>query len=117
MPTLSRHPSRTRIASVRFEPAEYRRLQEAALERGLSLSEILRRASLDRDLPEQRAPLMDALTILELRHIGVNLNQAVAHFHRWSNCTAKEKQATWTSWKESLVALVCRLDELSRRLR
>ena len=117
MNTHSRHPSRSRIASVRFNPLDYRRLSAAAIDRGISLSEMIRRASLGLALPEQRTPQIDAQTLLELRRIGVNLNQGIAHFHRWAKSTAIEKQVTWVNWKMSLVALVCRLDDLARRLR
>ena len=117
MPTKPNAPSRTRIATVRFEPGEYSRLEAAAAERGLSVSEIIRRASLGRVLPEQRTPQMDAETITELRRIGVNLNQSVSHFNRWSKVAKEDKSAQWENWKKNIIALTHNLDELSRRLR
>lgn len=117
MPTAPRNPSRTRIATIRLKPAEYDMLQADGDERGISLSEHIRRTSLGRPLPPQRLPQVDAEMVTELRRIGVNLNQAVAHFNRWGSIDKTEKAEQWKLWRTNIAELSRRLDELSRQLR
>ena len=118
MPSTPRNPSRTRIATVRFEPAEYARLEAAAEARGLSLSEIIRRNSLGRVIPEPRTPQMDREVITELRRIGTLLNQSVHAFNRWAQAAkAEDRQKRWTEWRQRIEALSGTLDMIAQRLR
>ncbi len=117
MPTTPRNPSRSRVATVRLKPSEYDMLQADGDERGISLSEHIRRTSLGRALPPQRPPQVDAAMVTELRRIGVNLNQAVAHFNRWAAIDRAEKADQWKLWRMNIAELGRKLDDLSRRLR
>jgi hypothetical protein len=54
--------------------------------------------------------------VTQLRRIGVNLNQAVAHFNRWNTIDKSEKAAQWKLWRTNIEELGRRLDDLSRRL-
>lgn len=116
MPTMPRNPSRSRITTVRLRPDEHARFLAAAAETGQSVSEIIRRTALGRVLPPPRPPQVDSEMVTQLRRIGVNLNQAVAHFNRWNTIDKSEKAAQWKLWRTNIEELGRRLDDLSRRL-
>jgi len=94
-------PTRTAVATVRFEPSEYDRLQLAARERGISVSELIRRSALKRDLPAALPPRLDSETVGQLRRIGVNLNQSVRLMAAWRRAAAEQKREGWKRYQES----------------
>jgi hypothetical protein len=77
---------RTAIVRVRFTPVEKGRLHEITREMGLSLADYIRRVVLDRPLPSRRAirpiPEVNQDLYVELRRIGVNLNQLAQRMNR-----------------------------------
>jgi hypothetical protein len=77
---------RTAIVPVRFTPVERERLNEITREMGLSLSGYIRRLVLDHPLPPRRAirpiPEVNQDLYVELRRIGVNLNQLAQRMNR-----------------------------------
>ena len=52
---------------MRFTEGEYARLQLAAADRGVSISDLLRKAALEADLPAPVPSLLDADAVTELR--------------------------------------------------
>lgn len=77
---------RTAIVRVRFTPVEKARLDEITREMGLSVSGYIRRLVLDRPLPSRRPirpiPEVNQNIYVELRRIGVNLNQLTQQMNR-----------------------------------
>jgi hypothetical protein len=77
---------RTAIVPVRFTPVERERLDEITREMGLSLSGYIRRLVLDHPLPSRRPirpiPEINQDLYVELRRIGVNLNQLAQRMNR-----------------------------------
>jgi ABC-type antimicrobial peptide transport system permease subunit len=121
MTTTPVAPTLTRIASVRFTDAEYSRLQLAAEDRGLSVSQLLRRAALQRDLPPPLPPRMDLEAVSQLRRLGVNLNQAVRVLAQWKRTAPEDKKATWetvrvgySDLRSLVVVLAARITESSQ---
>jgi len=70
---------RNRIIRIRTSDAELSDMKTLAAARGLSLSDLFRRAALGTRMPAQRFDRADAVilvrTLGELGHIGGNLNQ------------------------------------------
>jgi uncharacterized protein YfaS (alpha-2-macroglobulin family) len=112
-------PTRTRVATCRFEPAEYATLEAAAAGLGLSVSEAIRRSVTETALPVPRTPQLDASAIVELRRIGTNLNQTVQILHRWQEGKAKDKdrERMLGRWESITRELATAVDTLARRLR
>jgi hypothetical protein len=77
---------RTAIVRVRFTPAEKERLDEITREMGLSLAGYIRRLVLGHRLPSRRPirpiPEVNQDLYVELRRIGVNLNQLAQRMNR-----------------------------------
>jgi len=109
-------PTRTAIATVRFDPAEYARLQLAAEERGVAVSELIRRACLKQELPAALPPRMDSEAVGQLRRIGVNLNQSVRLMAAWRRAAAAEKKDAWKRWQETAEELRTMVAELATKL-
>ena len=69
--------AKTAVVPVRFEPAERDYIKDVA--GSLSISEYIRRAALNKPIPQhrrkQRVPEVNRLTYVELGQIGNNLNQ------------------------------------------
>ena len=117
MPKPAVNPTLTKIATVRFAPSEYARLSVVADERGISVSELIRRMSLGRVLPDPRTPRIDAECITELRRIGVNVNQMTHSFNRWQKVAAEEKKSVWAKWLREFAELTTKIDAIARSLR
>jgi hypothetical protein len=82
----SRVGLRTAIVRVRLTEEEKGRLDQIAREMGLSLSGYFRRLALDRPLPSRRPirpiPEVNQDLYVELRRVGVNLNQLAQRMNR-----------------------------------
>jgi len=83
MPKQAVNPFLNRITTVRLSPGEYARLVEAAADQGITYSHLVRSIVLGFDLPGPRPARVDMQTVLELRRLGVNVNQFLAILHRW----------------------------------
>lgn len=70
---------RSRIVRIRTSDTEFARMKDIATERGLSLSELVRRSTLGIHVPVRRLSHADAAVLVrtlgELGRIGGNLNQ------------------------------------------
>lgn len=70
---------RSRIVRIRMSGTEFARIKDIATERGLSLSELVRRSTLGVRMPVRRFGHADAAVLVqtlgELGRIGGNLNQ------------------------------------------
>lgn len=78
--------ARSAHVAARFTAAERLALDERAAAAGLTLSEFVRAAALDREPPRAAMPagpagVMSAEEVRELNRIGQNLNQAVRAIH------------------------------------
>ena len=109
-------PSLTRIATIRFHPEEYASLVSEANLRGISLSDLIRRAVLGIEFPAQRIPRVDARMVSEMSRIGSNLNQSVHAFNRWEFTEVVERKDLWQRWKVGLRELAATLKILETRL-
>jgi hypothetical protein len=109
-------PTRTAVATVRFDPSEYARLQLAAEERGVSVSELIRRVCLKRELPPSLPPRLDSEAVGQLRKLGVLLNQSVRLMAAWKRAAAEDKKNGWRRWQETTVDLRTMVADLAARL-
>lgn len=77
---------RDHIIRIRTSPEETSKIQELAKGRGLSISELMRRAALSARMPERKFDATDFVlltrTLAELGRIGGNLNQLVRRANR-----------------------------------
>lgn len=94
---------RTKIYSVRLDPAEQERAAAIRERTGLSLSALIRRALFDTPLPRAaRRPTVNhkaaAQVLAELGKIGSNLNQAQKHIN------AGHPQ--WNVWEQAARAVI-----------
>lgn len=94
---------RTKIYSVRLDPAEQERAAVIRERTGLSLSALIRRALFDTPLPRAaRRPTVNhkaaAQVLAELGKIGSNLNQAQKHIN------AGHPQ--WNVWEQAARAVI-----------
>ena len=94
---------RTKIYSVRLDPAEQERAAAIRERTGLSLSALIRRALFDSPLPRAaRRPTVNhkaaAQVLAELGKIGSNLNQAQKHIN------AGHPQ--WNVWEQAARAVI-----------
>lgn len=80
-PVIPREQQRSHQVRFRLTSAEWRRMTELATEAGLSVPLFMRQAALDGKVVIRRSVGCDAQTFLELRRIGVNLNQLTRAYH------------------------------------
>ncbi|MCC0035682.1 MAG: plasmid mobilization relaxosome protein MobC [Hoeflea sp.] len=77
---------RDHIIRIRTSTEETSKIQELAKGRGLSISELMRRAALSARMPEREFAVTDFVlltrTLAELGRIGGNLNQLVRRANR-----------------------------------
>ena len=72
-----------KVVTVRFKAADYRALRHQAVERGETLSDLLRRAALGLPpAPVRRRKPIDQELINQLSRLGNNLNQQTRLFHQ-----------------------------------
>jgi hypothetical protein len=116
MPSTPICPTLTRIASVRFSEDEYARLQLAAEDRSLSVSDLIRRAALKRELPAPHPPTIDLAAVMQLRRIGTNLNQSVRIIAAWKRSAKEDRKEHWERWRLTAAELRTLCDALVRRL-
>lgn len=74
----TRQPSRSVHLDLRINVEEKQMIKQKAAAAGLTLSEFIRQAAMERDLVHQ----FDRAAVRQLKKIGYNLNQAVRHFHQ-----------------------------------
>jgi hypothetical protein len=119
MPFPPKNPTLTKIATVRFSPAEYEALKVLADDRHITFSDLVRRIACDHELPPQRLPKVDAEAVRELARIGVNVNQLTHLFHQFANIASTDRPELNTFWKEGaghLQELSHKIDELRAEL-
>ena len=116
MPTTPVSPTLVKIATVRFTEGEYARLQLAATNRGLSVSELIRRAVFKREFPPPLPALMDMEGISQLRRLGVNLNQGVRTMAQWQRASEGDKKATWVALRATFAELAKTVEALATQI-
>jgi hypothetical protein len=92
--TESSDVPRTAIVPVRFTPLEKARLDEITREMGLSISGYVRLVVLGRPIPTRRAirpiPEVNQDLYVEMRRIGVNLNEIAQRLNRTESPDRRE---------------------------
>ena len=66
-------PKRTRMVRIRFTEDEYAAVSQKAIASSLTLSELVRRAALEKPLPQPKSEM--AATYEQLARLGNNVNQ------------------------------------------
>lgn len=117
MPKQPVNPVLKCITTVRLSQDEYARLVDAAADQGITYSHLVRSIVLGFDLPGPRPARVDMQTVLELRRIGVNLNQFLALLHRWRPPEmSEENQTTFVASFEAVRAVFNLVSEVAARL-
>jgi hypothetical protein len=98
-----------RLPAPRVTAAERSFVERLAAAAGFDVAEYIRRRALGYKLPT-RATRTDALALLELNRVGVNLNQITARFHVTGEL-GDELQTTLAEIRAAVSALVEATDE------
>lgn len=83
-PKLPDEQIRSVVMPVRLSPGERDILKANGAERGLSISDYIRHAALNKRLPKPVANKLDAAAIKELGRIGNNLNQLTKKLNQFN---------------------------------